>query len=105
MTHFLKQVVFIDHMHHLTTFIDPRLPYVGNDLSHSQDSGPAVVCVVGSEKGPSAYYKIFQDGASKLTHGIKIVRVIRNSGHRNSKMDRLISSAKERICRGHRCLL
>ena len=25
------QVVFIDHNAHLTTFIDPRLPYAGNE--------------------------------------------------------------------------
>lgn len=45
-----EQVVFIDHNNHVTTFIDPRLPYEGNNLTPRQDSAPAVVgclaCVV-----------------------------------------------------------
>ena len=49
--------------------------------------------VEAAKRGPSAYYKIFQEGASKLMVAIKNVRVIKNSGHCYSMMDRLISSA------------
>ena len=34
--------MFIDHNAHLTTFIDPRLPYAGNEgLAGSKDATPA----------------------------------------------------------------
>ena len=36
-----EQKVFVDHNNHLTTYIDPRLPYVGNEgLVRSQDPLP-----------------------------------------------------------------
>eukprot|EP00731_Ephydatia_muelleri_P028882 Em0020g526a len=37
-----KKAVFIDHNAHLTTFIDPRLPFAGNEgLAGSKDATPA----------------------------------------------------------------
>ena len=38
----------------------------------------------GSKKGPSACYKIFQDGAARLMHAVKMAHVIKNSDHINT---------------------
>ena len=47
----------------------------------------------GSKKGPSAYYKIFQDGASRLMHAVKMAHVIKNSDHINTMNGQTIISS------------
>ena len=47
------QLVFIDHNSRRTTFIDPRLPYPGNNLVHTETQQSAVVvrCLKGGGEG------------------------------------------------------
>ena len=56
----------------------------------------------GSEKGPmhSPERSIKVDTCNNVH-----VHVIKNIGRCNSMMDRLISSALQRSCKGHKCLL
>ena len=56
----------------------------------------------GSEQGPNAHYKNFQlEEASKSNKNVRAVKI---SVPCTSMMDRLISVAQERSCRGYRCL-
>ena len=59
----------------------------------------------GSKKGPSVYYKKISGRTFKVDACHCNVCIITNLGHCNSMMDRLISSAYERSCRGPWCLV